>query len=257
MCRRLAVQTLFVVFVFALTLPAMAIISVATNGITGGGISTVAEASDGIANHLVISEVSGDNDDPFDFVELYNPTSSQISLDGWSIQYKSATGDFGSIAKKNLTGGIKPEGFYLIAKSGVTPTPDCTWAQNLSQSNGNVFLVNNTGKLTGADDSNIVDKVAYGNGDSPETSPAPSPGADKSVERKTDEMGIDHSYGNGWDTNNNSEDFLVSDPNPQNSISNPISPMPELSPALLFSIGFAGIGLFAIYRKRKAQKCGT
>ena len=52
-----------------------------------------------IANHVVISEVYGGGGNSgalwkSDFVELYNPTDSPVTLSGWSIQYASATGAF-------------------------------------------------------------------------------------------------------------------------------------------------------------------
>jgi predicted extracellular nuclease len=46
--------------------------------------------------HLVISQVfgaGGNTDAPYsyDFVELYNPTQSPVSLAGWSLQYAGAS----------------------------------------------------------------------------------------------------------------------------------------------------------------------
>ena len=44
------------------------------------------------ANHVVISEIYGGGGNSGstlknDFVELYNPTSSSVNIDGWSVQY--------------------------------------------------------------------------------------------------------------------------------------------------------------------------
>jgi hypothetical protein len=54
-----------------------------------------------------------------DFIELFNPTNTPISLAGWSIQYASATGvgDFGfSAAQLTPLGGIIQPGQYLLIR---------------------------------------------------------------------------------------------------------------------------------------------
>ncbi len=53
------------------------------------------------ANHIVISEVYGGGGNSGatwknDFIELYNPTDSIITVDGWSVQYSSASGHLAS-----------------------------------------------------------------------------------------------------------------------------------------------------------------
>lgn len=47
-----------------------------------------------VPGHVVISEVCvrGAGGAFDEFVELYNPTDSEIHLSGWKLQYKSATG---------------------------------------------------------------------------------------------------------------------------------------------------------------------
>ena len=71
---------------------------------------------------------------------------------------------------------------------------------------------------TGIDDANAVDKVGYGSGNSPEGSAAPPPpAAASSYERKAvatstaDSMttGADAAAGNGYDSNDNSKDFVI------------------------------------------------
>ncbi|MDQ5861891.1 MAG: lamin tail domain-containing protein, partial [Actinomycetota bacterium] len=66
------------------------------------------------------------------FVELYNTSDAAVSLDGWSVQYRSGTGTAAPTSVAALTGSIPAKGHYLI-KGGTNnggvegadlPTPD-------------------------------------------------------------------------------------------------------------------------------------
>lgn len=105
----------------------------------------------GEIGHLVISQIyggGGNNRAPYlnDFIELYNPTEQDILLDGYSVQYASATGKFGSNITP-LQGIIKAKGYYLIKEAsgsgkGVElPTADAEGNINLSGTKGKVALV--------------------------------------------------------------------------------------------------------------------
>jgi hypothetical protein len=86
---------------------------------------------------------------------------------------------------------------------------------------------------TAVNDPNTVDKLGYGVGDSPEGTPAPAPpnppNSPPSYERKAGPDstaasmsggGADELKGNGQDTDNNAEDFVVrATRDPQNSAS--------------------------------------
>ena len=70
----------------------------------------------------MISQVyggGGNTGAPFtnDFVELFNRGGSEVSLDGWSLQYASATGT-GTFAtnKVNLSGALAPGGYHLVRR---------------------------------------------------------------------------------------------------------------------------------------------
>ena len=68
---------------------------------------------------LVISEVYGGGGNSgasrtHDFIELFNPTASPINVGGWSVQYRSATGNTAQLT--NLTGSVPAGGHYLIAR---------------------------------------------------------------------------------------------------------------------------------------------
>jgi hypothetical protein len=167
------------------------------------------------ATHLVISEIqtSGDGGAKDEFIEIYNPTDSAISIGTWSIQYKPATS--ATIYKKNFDTGdsVAAYGFFLVARrpeDGYNgPAADMEHASfEMAADNGHIFLVNDKDFLTDPNtDPNIVDKVGYGStADSPEISPAPSPpGSESSIERKPGATQPDK--GNGEDTDDNSADF--------------------------------------------------
>jgi len=196
-----------------------------------GGIFCSVNFVQAEANYIIINEIygGGGNKDAVyknDFIELYNPTNSPISLSGWSVQYASKTGT--SWTKTELSNNIPAHGFYLIqekAGSGGTvdlPTPDAIGTIALSATDGKV-------KLTDAAE-NIIDFVGYGSANEYEgaTGPAPSPGNTKSVERK-----------NNQDTDNNAEDFILQDnPNPQNSGSTP--PPTETDKIIINEIAWMG-----------------
>jgi PKD repeat protein len=178
-------------------------------------------------NHLVISEVQVAGASASDeFIEIYNPTETAINIETWSIQYKSATGT--TFYKKNFSSGVSipAHGWFLIAHTsylGAT-VPDMSQSTiSLAGTGGNIFLVNNQTTLTTTNDPSIIDKVAYGTGDSPENIATPAPSAGQSIERK-----FGGEFGNGEDTDNNLNDFnLQITPNPQNTAS---APKPDLPP---------------------------
>ncbi len=89
-----------------------------------------------------------------DFVELFNRGTAPVSLDGWSIQYASATGtgSFGGSTTQNtpLSGMLDPGQYFLVQEAAgstpvaALPTPDVTDTSpiNMSGSAGKVALVN-------------------------------------------------------------------------------------------------------------------
>jgi len=83
------------------------------------GLITVAvPQARAVATHVVISEVSTRWSNAYDeFVELYNPTSSAISLSGWKMQYSSAASGSTWQDYVTLSAGatIPAHGFFLLA----------------------------------------------------------------------------------------------------------------------------------------------
>jgi predicted extracellular nuclease/methionine-rich copper-binding protein CopC len=136
--------------------------------------------------NLVISQVYGGGGGSgyylYDYVELFNRGLSPVTLDGWSLQYGSATGNFASTGTNLYTfpdGIIVAPGRYFLVQLGsagtsglaLPTTPDLvTTNLNMAQGNGKVALANiNSALGCGATatpcllpDSRIVDLAAYG-----------------------------------------------------------------------------------------------
>lgn len=182
------------------------------------------------ATHVVISQVYGAGGNSGatyknDFVELYNPGTTAVSLVGWSVQYASATGtgNFASNAVTALSGAIEPGKYYLVSLSGGStgaslPQFDASGTVNLSGSSGKVALVDLSTGLTcngssaqpcSADDlAHIVDLIGYGSANFFEGDAAPGLSSTTAAIRKN---------GGKQDTDDNSVDFVAGAPNPRNS----------------------------------------
>jgi len=186
-------------------------------------------AAPAAATHVVISELSTRWSTGTDeFVELYNPTSSAVSLAGWKMQYKAALGS-SFTDKLTLSAGasIPAHGFFLLAATGSytgATTPDATFASGLAD-NGHVRILDASAVE--------VDRVGWGTADSPEGgSAAPAPSATSTIERKASAGstatslwtgGTEELAGNGQDTNVNGSDFVSQTygRHPQNSANAP------------------------------------
>ncbi|WP_127793773.1 ExeM/NucH family extracellular endonuclease [Agromyces sp. LHK192] len=156
-----------------------------------------------------------------DFVELYNPGASPVSLAGWSVQYGSATGAFNAAQVTPLSGTIPAGGSFLLglavggANGAALPTPDGTGTANLSGTNGKVALVSSTTPLTCgqtagsgcATDASVVDFVGFGTANAfAGSAAAPAPSNTTSISRTA------HA-----NTANNAADFIAGAPTPANS----------------------------------------
>jgi hypothetical protein len=152
-----------------------------------------------------------------DFIELFNRSNTPISVNGWSVQYASATGTAWQVtALPNVT--IQPGKYLLVAESfganGVNalPTPDVTGTIAMSATAAKVALVSTTTPLSGTcpTGGNIIDLVGYGATAScfEGTGPAPAPSTTTADIR---------AGGGCIDTDNNATDFAAAAPTPRNS----------------------------------------
>lgn len=181
---------------------------------------------------VVISQVyggGGNRQAPYlnDFVELFNRSQSPVSIDGWSVQYASAsgTGNFGANGAVVLSGTLQPGQHYLVqmgsgGTAGVAlPTADATGTVNMSGSAGKVVLVNNgTGLACNSSTTcsaeqlaSIVDLVGFGSATFYEGS-APAPAL-------TNTTAALRALGGCSDSNQNGTDFSAGAPAPRNKAS--------------------------------------
>jgi|GEM_PF-1367219 len=205
---------------------------------TYGTVTVVTPPPPVLTNHAVISEFASKNlkdgtlNHNDEFIELHNPTDSPISLTGWKIEYKPAsTTGFSTLGGLTLSGSIPARGYYLVAhKTNYTGTvtPDATYTSSTAHDGATLRLVNASGS--------VVDRLAWGSATStgldPEGSFVPfidNANAGSSFERKAygtstaatmGAGGADANRGNGTDSNNNANDFVVrTTRQPQNAAS--------------------------------------
>jgi DNA/RNA endonuclease G (NUC1) len=103
-----------------------------------------------------------------DFVELHNAGAQAVIVDGWSVQYASASGTTWQVT--NLSGTIQPGAYYLVQESqgagGTTalPTPDAIGTIAMGATAGKIALAQSTTALSGACPvaGAFVDEVSFG-----------------------------------------------------------------------------------------------
>ena len=200
---------------FAIVLSAILVLSS-----VAGSIGPVKKASAAMADHVLISQVygGGGNGDlapiKSDFIELYNPTSEEIDLSGWSVQYASATGNWPTSSNNTtiLTGKIPAYGFYLIkqadganANSAPLTGEDQTGTIAMGASNGKVRLLDG--------EKAVIDLVGFGTANT--DNPVPALSATQAGIRKSDDS--ISTINRGYNTNNNTNDFVLGTPDPRGS----------------------------------------
>ena len=181
-----------------------------------GNIATSATQITTIKPYPVISEVyanASSSEYDGEWLELYNPGDKEVSLAGYTIEF-----GLGETVSLPATSTIPANGYFLIGNKGWQPD-DPAWPDPDYKEE---FGLNNSGEIIRITNKNgeEVDRWKYSN-----------PKELKSFERKAclrstpDKMasgGAHHDKGNGWDTNENSEDFIIKEnPEPQNSSSTP------------------------------------
>ncbi len=212
-----------------------------------------------VSAEVVISQIYGGQGNVYnqDFVELFNAGSTAVNINGWSVQYGSATGtgNFAANGVTTLTGLLHPGQYYLVglrsAANGLA-LPGADVSNNgtdMSGTNGKVLLVNNSTGLACNGGSvvcsttqlaQVVDMVGYGTANFFEGTVAPAINSSSALLRKN----------NGCqDTNQNGSDFVTGTPAPRNSSTavNPCAggsgsnqPIVTSCPAVSLQVGEAG-----------------
>jgi len=138
-------------------------------GATSGPALSVA-ASATTPKWLVISQVYGGGGNSGatlknDFIELYNGSIVDVSLDGWSVQYASSGGSTWQVTP--LSGVIKSGQYRMVRESQgaggtVAVIADDSGSIMMSGTAGKVALVNSTDALTGTCPTAVIDFVGFG-----------------------------------------------------------------------------------------------
>ena len=179
------------------------------------------------SNSVVISQVygAGGNSGAVlnqDYVELFNLGTTPVSLNGWSLQYRSTAGaaavSSGEIAPlPNIT--LQPGEYYLFAASAVGTTGSNVPADaqltpylNLAGGAGQVILSNSTvAQAAGCatNDPSVVDFVGYGTGTVCSEGNAPTGTISATLAAFRTKPCVD--------TDNNAADFSTAAPAPRTS----------------------------------------
>jgi hypothetical protein len=188
-------------------------------------IGVTAEAVADGGGHLLVSEMqTGGVSASDEFVELYNPTSAALPLEGLELVYVTATGT--TVTRKVSwplgAPSIGAGAHYLVVNDAGTylPAGDASYAGGVAATGGAWAL-----RIQGA--ATAIDAVGWGTATAwLEGHAAPAPPAGSSIERLPG-----GAAGSGQDTDDNLADFAVrAAPTPENAAAPPVtSPPPSPS----------------------------
>jgi cysteine-rich repeat protein len=177
------------------------------------------------SNPVVISQIyggGGNGGSTFknDFIELHNRSGTAVSVNGWSVQYASATGPTGTPPSwfvTPLSGTIPANGYFLIQESqgtgGTTalPTPDVTPTGTaiilMAAGAGKVALMPNTTALTTSCPVGDLDFIGYGPTATCSEGGTTAATAAPLLTNTTSAIRLNNGC---TDTNNNAADFVAS-----------------------------------------------
>lgn len=200
-------------------------------------VSTAAGSSPVVINEAYLSGGSSGAAYKNKFVELYNTSDVAVPLDGWSLQYRSATGTAAPTSVAPLSGSIPAKGHYLVqgGSNGTTgadlPAADLVaGALNVSGSGGTLVLAKQptaVGLSTGSqvEPAGVADLLGYGTSNTYETVAAAAPAGNSDV-KSLNRTG-------GADTNSNTADFTLSaaiTPTPSGGTAPDPGPTPQPTP---------------------------
>ncbi len=150
-----------------------------------------------------------------EFVEIYNPTTSALTIGGLKIRASNGSGTISD--RLTITAGrtLEPGCHYLVANNGAGGYSGLVPA---NQTYGTGITDDGGIAITGSNGTRIIDAVGMSSGSAYKEGTPLAPltaTGDQSYERKPG-----GAFGNGVDTNDNRSDFALTTPsNPQNSSS--------------------------------------
>lgn len=125
----------------------------AAAGSAGTAGTAGAAGSTSTTNHLVINEVASTGASADDeYVEIYNPTSKSVSLDGWELKYASSSGDPMSTWTGGAGDSVPSNGYFVVAGAKFSGSSDGALSLAMGASGGGIGLF---------DGSKQVDSVAW------------------------------------------------------------------------------------------------
>ncbi len=178
----------------------------------------VAVRAQAVSGSMVLSEVlPGSTDSQSnEFIELYNNSDQPVALSGWTAEYKSATGKSWS-KRATLAQSDSVQGHEYIVLS-TEATDSLRLSSGMAQGGGNVRLRDASG--------NVVDQLAWGDGDSAEDQSVSAPPLGQSMARA---LSGDTTL--LVDSDNNASDFhIATAPTPGASPINDQVPVPVVLP---------------------------
>ncbi|MEA5417536.1 lamin tail domain-containing protein, partial [Synechococcus sp. BA-132 BA5] len=157
-----------------------------------------------------------------DFIELFNRGNAPVNLEGYSVQYASATGANFSGITVLPDFLLQPGQYFLIQQlqgnGGTTPlpTPDLIAPTPIAMAGTNfkILLSSSSEAVTSCTDASILDLVGFGSANCFEGAVAPALSNTNSGSRL---------FGGCQDSGNNANDFIVGPASPRNSVS-PLAP---------------------------------
>ncbi|MDQ0117253.1 ExeM/NucH family extracellular endonuclease [Pseudarthrobacter sp902506025] len=176
-------------------------------------VSAAAGTSPVVINEAYLSGGSSGAAYKNKFVELYNTSDAPVSLEGWSVQYRSGTGAAAPSGVAALSGSIPAKGYYLVqgGSNGTNgadlPKPDLVaGAMNFAGASGTIVLAKQptavalpTGSVV--ETAGVADLLGYGASNTFETQAAAAPAGN------TDVKSLNRAA--GADSNNNAADFTL------------------------------------------------
>lgn len=183
------------------------------------------------ANHIVISEFRTSGSD--EYIELYNPTSSDIDINGWEIRRSSGCGStvvsLHTFTSSIIIGAGK---YFLIVGAGYTGSTPGDFSDTLSIADNGGFAILDAADLI-VDQAGMCDTTTY---KEIVTTSLPPLGSGNSYERK-----VGGTSGSCEDSDDNLSDFLnIGAGAPRNSSSPATSCGYPLLSILINEVAWAG-----------------